>query len=88
MTSEAYSTVGEFHQLKPEMRKEHCEGFGKVDIVVFYPTKELIGIPDIQATFKSPSAFSKLQQLGRVGFNSFLLLTGMKRLPEFHNLPK
>jgi len=87
MTAEAYSRVGEFHQLKPEMRKENCEGIGKVDVVVFYPTADLIGIPDIQARFKSPSVFSKLHQIVRIAMNGFLLLTGLKKLPKFHNLP-
>jgi hypothetical protein len=87
MTAEAYSRVGEFHQLKPEMRKENCEGIGKVDVVVFYPTADLIGIPDIQARFKSPSVFSKLHQIERIAMNGFLLLTGLKKLPKFHNLP-
>lgn len=32
MTNEAYSRIGEFHQLKPEMRKENCEGIGKEDV--------------------------------------------------------
>jgi len=87
MTAEAYSMVGEFHHLKPEMRKENCEGIGKVDVVVFYPTVDLIGIPDIQARFKSPSVFSKLHQIERIAMNGFLLLTGLKKLPKFHNLP-
>lgn len=87
MTDEAYSRVGEFHQLKPEMRKESCEGIGKVDVMVFYPTEDLIGVPDIQARFKSPSVFSKLQQFERIAFNAFLLLIGLKKLPRFHNLP-
>ncbi len=87
MTNEAYSRIGEFHQLKPEMRKENCEGIGRVDVVVFYATADLIGVPNIQASFKSPSVFSKLQQMERIAFNGFLLLTGLKKLPEFHNLP-
>ena len=87
MTNEAYSKIGEFHQLKPEIRKENCEGIGNVDVVVFYPTADLIGVPDIQARCKSPSLFSKLQQIERIAFNGFLLLTGLKKLPKFHNLP-
>ena len=87
MTNEAYSKIGEFHQLKPEIRKENCEGIGNVDVVVFYPTADLIGVPDIQARYKSPSLFSKLQQIERIAFNGFLLLTGFKKLPKFHNLP-
>lgn len=88
MTSQAYSNVGEFHRLKPDIRKEDYEELGQVDIVVFYPTEDLIGIPDIQARWASPSVFTKLEQLGRVGFNGFLFLTGLQRLPEFHNLPR
>ncbi len=87
MTNEAYSRTGEFHQLKLEMRKENCEGIGKVDVVVSYPTADLIGVPDIQASFKSPSVFSKLQQFERIAFNGFLLLTRLKKLPKFHKLP-
>jgi uncharacterized protein DUF2652 len=87
MTAEAYSSVGEFLQLKPEMRKENCEGIGNVDVVVFYPTADLIGIPDIQLSVNNPSVFSRLQQFGRIGFNGFCLLTGLKKLPGFHNLP-
>ena len=87
MTAEAYSMVGEFHHLKPEMRKENCEGIGKVDVVAFYPTADLIGVPDIQTRSKSPSVFSKLQQFERIALNGFLLLTGLKKLPRFNNLP-
>jgi hypothetical protein len=87
MTAEAYSSVGEFLQLKPDTRKENCEGIGNEDVVVFYPTADLIGIHDTQLSVKSPSVFSRLQQVGRIGFNGFCLLIGLKKLPQFHNLP-
>ena len=87
MTAETYSSVGEFHQLKPDTRRENCEGIGNVNVVVFYPTADSIGIPDIRLSVKRPSAFSRLQQFERLAFKAFLLLTGLKKLPKFHNLP-
>ncbi len=87
MTAETYSSVGEFHQLKPDTRRENCEGIGNVNVVVFYPTADIIGIPDIRLSVKRPSAFSRLQQFERLAFKAFLLLTGLKKLPKFHNLP-
>jgi uncharacterized protein DUF2652 len=86
MTSETYSSVGRFHQLKPDTRKENCEGIGNVDVVVFYPTADLIGIHDMRTSVKSPSIFSRLQQFRRIAFNGFLLLTGLKKPQRFHNL--
>jgi uncharacterized protein DUF2652 len=87
MTAETYSSVGEFHQLKPDTRRENCEGIGNVDVVVLYPTADIIGIPDIQLSVMRPSVFSKLQQFERTISKTFLLLTGLKKLPKFHNLP-
>jgi len=86
MTAEAYSSIGEFHQLKPEMRKENCEDFGRVDVAVFYPTEDLMGVTEIQERIESPSVFSKLKQLVWIGSNGLLLLTGLKKRRKFHNL--
>ncbi len=87
MTAETYSQLEGFHQLEPEWRKEVCEGFGEVEVVVFYPPEELINVRALEADRARTPLNKKIGYRVQFISNALLVQLGLRKLPAFHNLP-
>ncbi len=88
MTDTLFRQLGDFHDLKPEKRREELEGIGKVDTVVFYPTEEMLGTNGWRANSKPPPFSRKLKNWLMMDVVMILDLLGIRKLGEsFENLP-
>lgn len=88
MTTSVYSRIGDFYQLQPEIRKENCEGIGKIETAVFYPPAELIGLVEIRKEVAQPKFLDKLGWYLRLDWIGLLDILGIRKLPgKFQHLP-
>lgn len=88
MTNPIFERLGDFYALKPQKRKEDCEGIGKVETIVFYPPAELIGLAEIRQNSRQPKFSEKFRLYLQMDAASLLDLLGIRKLQgTFQNLP-
>lgn len=89
MTTPVYQRLGDFHALKPEIRRENYDDIGKIDYVVFYPPAELIGVAGVYDRPVRARASSRLQWYLHLDVVGFLDMLGIRKLRgNFQHLPQ
>lgn len=88
MTERSFLEMSKYYTFESDKGLERYEDLGEIKVYVHYPN--LIK-PDKEETadeYYKVSFYKKMKKTMKIGMNGMLIMLGLRRLPQFHNLPK
>lgn len=88
MSERSFFGINEHHKFAVEKRSEKYKDFGKVNVFVHYPNLASSSKEKPLDEYNGVPFFKRMKQTMKIGMNGMLIMLGLRRLPQFNNLPK